>query len=383
MIPVRVERRMLPHVPWALVAAMLSVALLGIWNLASASRPPHHPVWGNQALFLAIAVALAFAVCLLDYRWIYRMAVPIYLVNVAALIAVKVVGHRAKGHESWFAFGPIRVQPAEFMKIGLILMLAKFFHDDYQPQDDSYGLVRLWKPVAITLVPLVLVLAQPDLGTAMMIFFTALTVILFSRVKKSVLIVLGLALVASFGVVWNDYLREDDNRPTIVRHFLKHHQSQRISSWLDPDSDLRGANYHSAQSKIAVGSGGLVGKGWGQGTQTGLFFLPEQHTDFIFSVWAEEHGFLACLALLGMYGVILILSLGVAYHSRDRFGAFAAVGITAMLFWQVFENIGMVIGLLPVTGITLPLMSYGGSSMVSVMLGLGLLTSIAMRRHIF
>jgi rod shape determining protein RodA len=127
----------------------------------------------------------------------------------------------------------------------------------------------------------------------------------------------------------------------------------------------------------------LVGKGWGQGTQTGLFFLPEQHTDFIFSVWAEEHGFLACLALLGMYGLILILSLGVAYNSRDRFGAFAAVGVTAMLFWQVFENIGMVIGLLPVTGITLPLMSYGGSSMVSVMLGLGLLTSIAMRRHIF
>jgi len=383
MIPVRVERRMLPHVPWALVAVMLSVALLGIWNLASASRPPHHPVWGSQALFLSIGVALAFAVCLLDYRWIYRMALPIYLLNVAALIAVKIVGHKAKGHESWFALGPIRVQPAEFMKIGLILMLAKFFHDDYQPLDDSYGLMRLWKPVAITLVPLVLVLAQPDLGTAMMIFFTALTVILFSRVKKTVLIVLGIAVVATFGVVWNDYLREDDSRPTIVRHFLKHHQSQRISSWLDPDSDLRGANYHSAQSKIAVGSGGLIGKGWGHGTQTGLFFLPEQHTDFIFSVWAEEHGFLACLALLAMYGLILILSLGVAYNSRDRFGAFAAVGITAMLFWQVFENIGMVIGLLPVTGITLPLMSYGGSSMVSVMLGLGVLANVGMRRHIF
>jgi rod shape determining protein RodA len=269
------------------------------------------------------------------------------------------------------------------MKIGLILMLAKFFHDDYRPQDDSYGLVRLWKPVLITGVPLVLVLAQPDLGTAMMIFFTASTVILFSHVKKSVLIAMGLALVASFAVVWNDYLREDDNHPTIIRHLLKHHQSQRISSWLDPESDLRGANYHSAQSKIAVGSGGLTGKGWGHGTQTGLFFLPEQHTDFIFSVWAEEHGFLACLLLLAMYGVILILSLGVAYNSRDRFGAFTAVGVTAMLFWQVFENIAMVIGLLPVTGITLPLMSYGGSSIVSVLLGLGLLANIGMRRHIF
>jgi rod shape determining protein RodA len=383
MIQLRVERRMLPHVPWALVASMLGVALLGIWNLASASRPPHHPVWGNQTLFLLIGIAIAFAVCLVDYRLIYRMALPIYLLNIAALIAVKVVGHKAKGHESWLALGPLRVQPAEFMKIGLILMLAKFFHDDYRPQDDSYGLVRLWKPVLITAVPLVLVLAQPDLGTAMMIFFTAFTVVLFSHVKKSVWVAIGLALAASFAVVWNDYLREDDNHPIILRHRLKHHQSQRISSWLDPESDLRGANYHSAQSKIAVGSGGLIGKGWGHGTQTGLFFLPEQHTDFIFSVWAEEHGFLACLLLLAMYGVILILSLGVAYNSRDRFGAFTAVGVTAMLFWQVFENIAMVIGLLPVTGITLPLMSYGGSSIVSVLFGLGLLANIGMRRHIF
>jgi len=199
-----------------------------------------------------------------------------------------------------------------------------------------------------------------------------------------VVIAMAIGLLGVSAIVWNDYLRDsEDNHPTLLRHFLKRHQSQRISSWLDPEKDLRGANYHSAQSKIAVGSGGLTGKGWGHGTQTGLFFLPEQHTDFIFSVWAEEHGFLACLLLLGFYGVILILSLEVAYNSRDRFGAFTAVGITAMIFWQVFENIGMVIGLLPVTGITLPLLSYGGSSMVSVMISLGLLSNIGMRRHIF
>jgi rod shape determining protein RodA len=137
------------------------------------------------------------------------------------------------------------------------------------------------------------------------------------------------------------------------------------------------------QSKIAVGSGGFLGKGWKEGTQTGLLFLPEQHTDFIFSVWAEEHGFLFCTLLIVLYGYILISALGVAFNARDRFGAFLAVGIAAMLFWQVFENIGMVTGLLPVTGITLPLMSYGGSSLMSVMLSIGLLVNISMRRHIF
>jgi rod shape determining protein RodA len=375
---------MLAHVPWRLVAAMLSVAALGIWNLASASRAPHHPVWTSQSLYLVIGFAAAVAIAIVDYRFLYRMAVPLYVLNIAALLALKLFGHKAKGAESWFALGSIRIQPAEFMKIGVILMLAKFFHDDYTPQDDRYGLLRLWKPLVISIVPFALVLVQPALGTAMMILLTAFTIILFARVKKPVLIMAALAITGASVVVWNDYLRDssDGHRP-ILRQLLKPYQSHRIASWLEPESDLRGTNYHSAQSKIAVGSGGLHGKGWGHGTQTGLFFLPEQHTDFIFSVWAEEHGFLACLLLLLLYGLIFLLSLEVAYSSRDRFGAFVAVGVSVMLFWQVFDNIGMVTGLFPVTGITLPLMSYGGSSMVSVMIGMGLLVNIAMRRHIF
>ena len=292
-----IERRMVPHIPWGLIASILAVSLLGIWNLASASRPPHNPVWTHQMVNLLVALAAAGAVCLVDYRFIRRMAVPVYLLNLAALIALKVIGHRAKGAESWFA------------------------------------------------------------------------------------LVAG-GLVAA--VIWNDYVRDaPEPRRTFVRQLLKHHQSQRIASWLDPAADLRGSSYHAAQSKIAVGSGGLAGKGWGHGTQTGLFFLPEQHTDFIFSVWAEEHGFLMCLLLLSLYAAILLLAVGVAFNSRDRFGAFVAVGVAAMIFWQVFENIGMVSGLLPVTGITLPLMSYGGSSLVSVLIGLGLLVNISMRRHIF
>jgi len=240
------------------------------------------------------------------------------------------------------------------------------------------------KPVVVVLVPFTLVLVQPDLGTALMIFLSSLTVILFGKVRWYLVAVMVAGILAGAIVIWNDYVRDvPEPRTTIVRHMLKPHQSKRISGWLDPESDLRGSGYHAAQSKIAVGSGGMSGKGWKEGTQTGLSFLPEQHTDFIFSVWAEEHGFMSCLLLLFLYGVILVGALNVAYNARDRFGAFVAVGIAAMIFWQVFENIGMVIGLLPVTGITLPLMSYGGSSIMSMMLSVGLLVNISMRRHMF
>ena len=380
----RIEKRMVPHIPWGLVFCALAIAALGVWNLASASRPPHAPVWSSQALYVGVGLFAVVCVCLVDYRWIQRMALPIYLLNIAALVALRFVGHTAKGAESWFVLGPFRVQPAEFMKIGVILMLAKVYHDDYRPHAESYGLFRLWKPALVVGVPAVLVLVQPDLGTALMILLTSATVVLFGKVRWYLASVLAAGVILVAGVIWNDYIREQpEPRTTVVRHLLKKHQSQRISAWLDPESDLRGKGYHAAQSKIAVGSGGLTGKGWREGTQTGLFFLPEQHTDFIFSVWAEEHGFLMCLLLVILYGLIFVFALGVGFNARDRFGAFVAVGVTASLFWQVFENIGMVIGLLPVTGITLPLLSYGGSSMLTVMISIGLLVNVSMRRHMF
>lgn len=379
-----IQRRMFPHIPWGLIVTALVIAGVGIWNLASASRPPHQPVWVAQTIYLGISVAAGLVVALVDYRFLQRIAVPFYVLNLLALIALRFIGHTAKGAESWFVLGPIRVQPAEFTKIGLILMLARVFHDDYRPNDEGYGFLRMWKPALVSLVPFVLVLLQPDLGTALMIFFTSATLMLFAKVRWHVWAMIGVAAVGASGIIWYDFARDaEEPRTTLVRHYLKPHQQKRITGWLDPESDLRGANYHSAQSRIAVGSGGVAGKGWREGTQTGLSFLPEQHTDFIFSVWAEEQGFLACLGLLVLYGLLLVFALGVALHARERFGAFIAVGVAAMIFWQVFENIGMVIGLLPVTGITLPLMSYGGSSMLSVMLSLGLLVNVSMRRHVF
>ncbi len=382
---VRFERRMLAHVPWPLVGVALMIALVGVWNLSSAARPPMNPVWINQAVYLGLGLVVMAAVCLVDYRLFYRLAVPLFVLNIASLIALRFFGHTAKGAESWFALGPIRVQPAEFTKITVVLLLARYYHDTHRPHERSYGLVRLLPPLAIVLVPAALILVQPDLGTAMMLLLAAGTVILFGKVRRWIAVALIAALLAVSGVIWNDFVRAegDAEATTVLRHHMKRHQQQRITSWLDPESDVRGASYHAVQSMIAVGSGELTGKGWRQGTQTGLSFLPEQHTDFIFSVWAEEQGFLACLGLLVLYGLLLVTALGVALMARDRFGAFVAVGVAATLFWHVFQNIGMVIGILPVTGITLPLLSYGGSSMISVMLSLGLLVNIGMRRHMF
>ncbi len=392
------EKRLAAHIPWGLIFATVMVSVLGIWNLASAarsapdgaalsvaaSRAVNLPTWGIQAVFLGLGLLTIVGIALLDYRFIQRMALPIYLLNLAALVALRFIGHKAKGAESWFAIGPIRIQPAEFVKIGMILMLARFYHDDYRPNQGAYGW-KLWKPVLIMIVPTVMVLVQPDLGTAMMLGLSGLTIILFGHVNRWVVGALAVGFIAVSGIIWNDYVRNGGagGTSTVIRHRLKPHQSDRIASWLDPESDPRGKNYHSAQSKIAVGSGGLTGVGWREGTQTGLSFLPEQHTDFIFSVWAEEHGFISCVFLLCLYGGMLLFALGVAFNSRDRFGTFVAVGVAAMIFWQVFENIGMVTGLLPVTGITLPLMSYGGSSLLSVMMSLGLLVNVNLRRHIF
>jgi rod shape determining protein RodA len=217
-----------------------------------------------------------------------------------------------------------------------------------------------------------------------MIFLTALSMMVFAKLRWAVVLTLCLAGAAVVGVIWNDYVREQpEPRWTVVRRALKPHQDARIYGWLSPETDLRGVNYHQRQSRIAVGSGGLTGKGWQKGSQSGLRYLPEQHTDFIFSVWAEEQGFVACLVLMSLYGDVFISILLVAYTARDRFGAFVAVGFSAMLFWQLFENVGMGTGLLPVTGITLPLFSYGGSSMMSTMLVMGLLMNISINRRVY
>jgi rod shape determining protein RodA len=276
-------------------------------------------------------------------------------------------GRVVMGARRWLTIGPLNLQPSELAKIAVALALARWFHLDAGKRKDGYGLLSLIVPAGITLVPALLVLKQPDLGTALIVVAVGATVILFARVRWQALVTV-VAVVAVGAVVAYPH--------------LKPYQKKRVETYLDPEGDVLGAGYHATQSMIAVGSGQGSGKGWGQGTQTLLSFLPEQHTDFIFSVWAEEHGFVGCLLLIALYHALVVSALGIAGNARDRFGHFLAVGVSGMLFWHVFINMGMVMAILPVVGVTLPLMSYGGSSVVAVMLGIGLLNNVGMRRFV-
>jgi rod shape determining protein RodA len=283
------------------------------------------------------------------------------------LLFVLVKGRYVMGARRWIGFGPVNFQPSELAKLAVAAALATWFHGDAEKRKDGYGLLGLAIPLAITFVPAVLTLKQPDLGTALVICSVGFTQILFAKVRWKVIAIL--AVVAIGGA-------------TFAYPHLKPYQKKRVETFLNPEGDVRGAGYHATQSMIAVGSGQALGKGWGQGTQTYLSFLPEQHTDFIFSVWAEEHGFLGCALLLALYFALVASAIDIAGNARDRFGNFLAVGITGMLFWQVTVNIGMVIGLLPVVGVTLPLMSYGGSSVLTIFFGIGLLANVGMRRFV-
>jgi rod shape determining protein RodA len=359
-------RRTFAHFPWHLAGVVLAICALGIWNLASASRSAHAPVWIDQARFMGLGVLLAVGAMIFDYRSYRRVAWVVYAVVLGMLGAVFVVGRTIMGARRWLGVGSVNLgQPSELAKIAVIMALASWFAWDAERRKEPLGLLGIAVPLGLTLLPAVLILKQPDLGTALVVVSIGCTMLLFARVRWRTLAVLG--GVALLGA-------------TFAYPHLKPYQKKRVETFLNPEGDALGAGYHAMQSKIAVGSGQALGKGWGQGTQSYLSFLPEQHTDFIFSVWAEERGFLGCLVLLLLYFALIAVAVDIAGSARDRFGFFLAIGVTAMLFWQTAVNIGMVTGILPVVGVTLPLFSYGGSSVLAILTGVGLLANVGMRR---
>jgi rod shape determining protein RodA len=361
------HRRPFAHFPWHLAGIVLAICTIGIWNLASASRTAHAPVWISQTGWMGVGILVALTVTLVDHRAFQRMSWVFYALVILLLLAVMVKGRYVMGARRWLTIGPLNFQPSELAKISVALALANWFQADVEKRKDGYGLFGLALPIGITLLPAVLILKQPDLGTALIVVAVGATQILFAKVRwKTLALLVGVGIGAA----------------VLVYPHLKPYQKKRVETFLNPKADVLGAGYHATQSMIAVGSGQGLGKGWGQGTQTNLSFLPEQHTDFIFSVWAEEHGFLGCLLLLGLYLALVTSAVDIAGNARDRFGNFLAVGISGMLFWHVAINIGMVVGLLPVVGVTLPLMSYGGSSVIVIFTGIGLLANVGMRRFV-
>lgn len=355
---------------FGIVWIALTIIAIGIINLHSATYTPGVPDnehWRMQVIWFGIGCLVFAVLYFLHYRVLERFAYVAYAINILSLMAVLVVGRSILGSRRWLAIGPASIQPSEFMKIVMVWTLAKYFHDDQQR--DFYSLKDLLIPILLVLVPVLLIMAQPDLGTAMVILAVSGSLMLFVKIDKRLLIAIGAIFITV--------------APLAYTFVLKDYQKQRIITFLNPQSDPRGAGYNSIQSMIAVGSGQFLGKGYKKGTQSQLNFLPEHHTDFIFSVFSEEHGFVGFVVLLSLYLALLASGLKIAYSANDKFGMLFALGLVMIFFWHAFINIGMTTGILPIVGVPLPFMSYGGSFLLSGMLSVAILTNIANKKSMF
>jgi rod shape determining protein RodA len=353
----------LVNVNWLLVALVTAIACVGFAMLYSAANGSWQPWAERQLLRYAVAALLMLAVAVVDIRLWLRAAYTFYALTFLLLIAVQVRGAIGMGAQRWIDLGLIQLQPSEFMKIALIMALARYFNS-LTPEEVGQP-TKLIVPALLVLVPALLVLKQPDLGTAMMLALGGAAMFFLAGVRwwKFALVLSGAA--AAGPIAWR---------------FLRDYQKNRIYTFLDPESDPLGAGYHSLQSKIAIGSGGTFGKGFLEGTQSHLNFLPERQTDFIFTMLAEEFGLAGGLGLLALYSLVFVYGYAIAFRSRSHFGKLLAFGITTNIFLYVFINTAMVIGLIPVVGVPLPLISYGGTSMLTVMFGFGLLMSVYVHR---
>jgi len=364
-----IDRRLLIHFDWALLAIVCLIASVGILNLYSVTSGGEFsgtPFYLKQIFWLAIGMGVMIVIAFIEYRYYSDFAYIVYAVCFVLLLGVMAYGLITSGAQRWVRFGSISFQPSEFVKIALILALAKFFRRP--PDRKGYPLKYLSYPFLLLVLPVILILKQPDLGTAIILVLIFFSVLLFVKIRWTALLTIALTGAGVFPIFWS---------------LLKDYQKRRVITFFNPDLDPLGAGYHIIQSKIAVGSGGILGKGFMKGTQCKLGFLPEQQTDFIFSALAEEWGLLGSLFLVGLYFALILWGLRIAIQSKDRFGAIVAFGVAAMLFWHAFINIGMVLGMMPVVGIPLPLLSYGGSFLFSTMIGVGLLLNISMRRYLF
>ncbi|MBF0123975.1 MAG: rod shape-determining protein RodA [Magnetococcales bacterium] len=348
--------------PWGLLVLITTVFTIGMVALYSA-------VGGmvnganfiiQQSIHFTVAVILMVVIALGESKFYRRHVYFVYAITLILLLLVMLSGTVGMGARRWLDLGIVRIQPSEMMKLALIMALSRYFHD--QAVTPGLRLVDLSVPILLILPALLMIIRQPDLGTAVVVAATGCVVIFVAGITWKVLLISVTAVLASMPLVWN---------------WLHGYQRQRILTLFFPEQDPLGTGYHIIQSKIAVGSGGLTGKGFMAGSQNHLHFLPERHTDFIFSVLAEEWGFVGVLALITVYGLIIFYGLLIATMARDRFGMLLASGITSLFAFHVMINIGMVVGLLPVVGIPLPLVSYGGSSMLTVMVSMGLLAHVS------
>jgi rod shape determining protein RodA len=355
------------HFDWTLFINVAALAVIGVINLYSATsvaRGAHADDYIQQIYWLVGGGILATVVAAIDYRHYERLGYVLYASGVVLLLLVFILGREIRGSSRWIYIGSYSFQPSEFMKLFLVIALAKYLHDD--PKGEGRTLRDMVVPAVITAVPTALVMLQPDLGTGLILVLILVSIAALTNIQTRSVVGLAIAGAVLAPVFWS--------------YGMRGYQNERINAWLNPNDNILGYNWDPHQARIAVGNGGWFGQGFMKGSQNQFLFLHEQHSDFPFPVFSEEWGFVGSLALVGLYGFLVLWCLRIAASAKDRFGAVLAVGIASIIFWHAVFNLGMVTGLLPVVGVTLPLFSYGGSSAMTVLIGVGLVMNVSMRR---
>ena len=348
----------LPRIHWFFIILLLSISSIGVallYSIAGASWDP----WAlNQIIRILISLVVLILISLVNIGFWYKLANPLYLFSIFLIFLTFFLGKEVSGATRWIDLYFFSFQPAEITKIFVILALAKYFHSI---KLQSYDIKqRIFFPLLILFIPVLLIFKQPDLGTALIIFFSGIIVLFLSGVQIKTFILSGIGSLILLPIFWT---------------FLEDYQKSRFINFLDQQSNTLGANYHITQSKIALGSGGFFGKGFLEGTQSHLNFIPELETDFIFSVLGEEFGFLGILFLFFLYFIVICWTIKISLESKNYFSKIFGISFIASFFLVIFTNIGMVTGIIPVVGVPLPLCSYGGTAIVSNFIGFGIILS--------
>ena len=364
------DRRLITKFDWKcllIIFSILLISVLSIYSVSAHKDPSKSMLFVRQIYWIGISMIVFFIAVVIDYHTISRYAYLAYSIVVLLLLLVMLVGKLGMGAQRWLSFGFVSFQPSEFAKLGILLVLAKYFSEN--AQGGGFRLPQLVFPAILLGIPFILVLRQPDLGTGLSMTFIFISMLFLVGIRSRSLIFIGLIFLMFLPFLWNFFW-----------HHLKSYQKERLLTFINPTVDPSGTGYHIIQSKIAIGSGGIFGKGLFGGTQSQLKFLPEGHTDFIFAVFAEEWGFVGIIILLVLFGLLLLWGIDVAFKAKDSLGTFLATGIVGMIGFNLIVNLGMTLGMIPVVGVPLPLMSYGGTAMVTTMAALGLLMNVKIRR---
>ena len=355
---------------WRLIVTITTLLIIGLINLYSISHRPHSTtthLFYLQLIWISLGAFVFMCVTFINYHFFTRMAYILYFINLFFLLLVYFFGSVFGGSKRWLDLGLFHYQPSETLKIILIFVLARILSSKRSWRAMTLG--ELTKPLILIFIPVLFIILQPDLGTGLIICIITGSIIIFAKVHRSILFSSILFTLLISPLIWN--------------FFLKEYQKERIFTFISPGRDPRGTGYNTIQSKIAIGSGQFLGKGFQKGTQSQLEFLPERHTDFIFSVLSEEHGFMGSIVTILVFLFLIILGVHTAFQSKDKVGIFLCIGMCFYIFWHMFINIGMTMGLLPIVGIPLPLLSYGGSSLLTTMIALGVISSVSYRRYLF